>query len=857
MGKPLLVVESPTKVRTIRRYLGDKFAVAATMGHVKDLPASKLGVDVDREFAPQYVKIKGREKVLAAILKAARGAEAIYLAPDPDREGEAIAYHVAEELRDVGVPVHRVLFHEITRQGIEKGLAEPRAIDRPRFESQQARRILDRLVGYELSPVLWKKVQRGLSAGRVQSVAVRLIVERERAVRGFVPQEYWQVFATLAPSERPEGGAFRAQLTRIDGETPKIGDAALATRVREELERSAFRAAKLEEKTRSRRPLPPYITSRLQQDASARFHFAARRTMQTAQQLYEGVEIGNGGPTGLITYMRTDSTRVSETAVAACREFVGRVFGAEALPARPNVYASRAGAQDAHEAIRPTDVGLTPDKVGRHLTPDQAKVYGLIWRRFVASQMKPAVYAINAVEVEARPEEPAGRTYRLRATCSRLAEPGWLAVYGEEADAGDGPKGPDGDSADAARVGGGAAKGPANGDDSDTGCAAAALPALRSDEPLRLVPPGVAGEQKFTQPPARFTEGSLVREMEELGIGRPSTYASIVSTILQRRYVRKVEQKLQPTELGELVTDRLIKHFPKILDPQFTARMEEELDRVEGQQVDWHALLAEFYAPFHTDVQRAMREMVDVRSEKTETDEKCERCGAPLVRRWGRAGWFLACSTYPKCNFSKDVPGADGTPAARLPDVSGETCAKCGKPMVVRRGRFGAFLACTGYPACKTTRPLPTGVKCPRPGCGGDIVERRTRNGKNYWECSKRVRVRPPAQAAAAEQAAAPAKTSAGAKGKAAKGKAAKGKAAQAAAQAAAAAAQAAAAAAAPVEGCDFVTWRRPVPQPCPRCGAPYLVEARVRGVVVLVCDDKECGYRATPVTEGEAPAAE
>jgi DNA topoisomerase-1 len=542
---------------------------------------------------------------------------------------------------------------------------------------------------------------------------------------------------------------------------------------------------------------------------------------------------------GLITYMRTDSTRVSESAVGACREFVGRVFGADAVPARPNVFASRAGAQDAHEAIRPADVGLTPDKVGPHLTPDQAKIYGLIWRRFVASQMKPAVYAVNAVEVEARPAEPAGRTYRLRATCSRLVDPGWLAAYGEEADTGDGTKGGDADTGDAARAGGVAAKGPANGDEPDAGCVAAALPAMRPDEPLRLVPPGVAGEQKFTQPPARFTEGSLVREMEELGIGRPSTYASIVSTILQRRYVRKVEQKLQPTELGELVTDRLIKHFPKILDPQFTARMEEELDRVEGQKVDWHALLAEFYAPFHKDVQRAMREMLDVRSETTQTDEKCERCGAPLLRRWGRAGWFLACSTYPKCTFSKDVPGADGAPAAPLPDVSGATCPTCGKPMTVRRGRFGAFLACTGYPACKTTRPLPTGVKCPRPGCGGDIIERRTRIGKNYWECSKRVRVRAPAK-----DAAAPAEVRKGTK--------------RAAAPAKAPAVKTPAAEVAPAEGCDFVTWRKPVPRPCPRCGAPFLVEARARGAVVLVCDDKECGYRATADgAAGEEPAAE
>jgi len=834
MGKPLLVVESPTKVKTIRRYLGERYVVQATMGHIKDLPTSKLGVDVDHGFAPQYVVIKGREKVLHAILKAARGAEAVYLAPDPDREGEAIAYHVAEELRDVGVPIHRVLFHEITKGGIEKGLADPQPIDVRKFESQQARRILDRLVGYELSPVLWKKVQRGLSAGRVQSVAVRLIVERERAIRSFVPQEYWLVFATLGPAERAGEGTFRAQLTRIDGEAPKIGSGEEAARVRSELERSAFRVAKLEERTRQRRPLPPYITSRLQQDASARHHFSARRTMQAAQHLYEGVEIGNGGPTGLITYMRTDSTRVSETAVAACREFVAATYGKEVLPARPNVFPSRAGAQDAHEAIRPTDVALTPEKVARYLPPEQAKIYGLIWRRFVASQMRPALFAIHGVDVEAAPEAgAAGRTYRLRATCSRLVEPGWLSVYGEEANGGDGSRPADGGDEDKRGASGDAARGATTTEDGDSGCATATLPELSDGERLKLVPPGVAGEQKFTQPQARFTEGSLVREMEELGIGRPSTYAAIVSTILQRRYVRKAEQKLVPTELGELVNDRLTRHFPKILDPQFTARMEEDLDRVEASQVDWHALLAEFYEPFRAAVQLAMKEMVDVRSETKETGEKCERCGAPLIRRWGRAGWFLACKAYPKCTFTKDVPGAEGTHGgAPLPDVSGETCPKCGKPMKVRRGRFGVFLACSGYPACKTTRPLPTGVKCPRPGCGGDIVERRTRNGRNYWECTKRVR---PRKAEAAKDA----------------------KAAEAAKDAPLVEAPQAPGEAAAPTGCDFVTWRKPVARPCPQCGAPYLVEAKARGSVVVVCDNRECGYRAgadgaaTEVTPG------
>jgi DNA topoisomerase-1 len=821
MGKPLLVVESPTKVRTIRRYLGERYVVQATMGHLKELPASKLGVDVKQGFAPQYVVIKDRKKVLDAIVKAAKGAEAVFLAPDPDREGEAIAFHVAEELRDLGVPMHRVLFHEITKAGIEKGLAEPLPIDVRKFESQQARRILDRLVGYELSPVLWKKVQRGLSAGRVQSVAVRLIVERERAIRSFVPQEYWLVFAALTPEGR-KAATFRAQLTRIEGEAPKITTGEEAATVRGDLERAVYRAAKLDERTRQRRPLPPYITSRLQQDASARFHFSARRTMQAAQHLYEGVDVGAGGPTGLITYMRTDSTRVSEVAITAAREFIGAEYGKDALPAKPNFFASRAGAQDAHEAIRPTDVALTPEKAAQHLSPELAKLYGLIWRRFVASQMRPAMYAIHAVDVEAKAPEGGGRTYRLRATSSRLVEPGWLAVYGEEAANGNGDGGKPGEGGDETPRAADPAKPAGTSDDAETGCVTPVLPDMKEGDALQLVPPGVVGEQKFTQPPARFTEGSLVREMEDLGIGRPSTYASIVSTILLRRYVRKAEQKLVPTELGELVNDRLTRHFPKILDPQFTARMEEELDRVESGEVDWHALLGEFYGPFHSDVERAMREMADVRSEAKETEEKCERCGLPLMKRWGRAGWFLACKGYPKCTFTKDVPGSEGAQGAPLPDVTGQVCPKCGKPMKVRRGRFGAFIACTGYPACKTTRPLPTGVKCPTPGCGGDIIERRTRNGRTYWECTNRVHVRAAAKGAEAVEAA------------------------DVAVKAAPPAAATEATAAKPA-GCDFVSWRKPVPKPCPKCGAPFVVETKLRGGTVLVCDDKECGWRAEP----------
>ena len=792
MAKALLVVESPAKVRTIRRYVGKEFVIKASVGHVIDLPGAKLAVDVADGFRPKYDVIHGKEKVLQEIEEAARNVETVFLAPDPDREGEAIAHHIARHLREHGVTtlVRRVLFNEITKGGIERGLANPTEIDQHKFESQQARRILDRLVGYELSPVLWKKIQRGLSAGRVQSAALRIIVERELAIRAFVAEEYWHLFASMAPEATAPGGTFRAQLVRVDGEAPKVKSGDDAARIRGELERAKYRVGKVEERPRRRNPLPPYVTSRLQQDASARFRFPAKRTMSAAQALYEGVDVGNGGPTGLITYMRTDSTRVSEGAVVACREFIASAYGADAVPPKPNIYRSRAGAQDAHEAIRPTDATLTPERAAPHLTPDQAKIYGLVWRRFVASQMKPAVYAVTTLDVDAVPPDLPGRTLRLRATCSRLVDRGFLAAFDVPAEDDD-PK--DGEGANGGTPAP-AAKAPAKAPDpqlpSDEGCAATALPQVKEGETLVLVPPGVAADQKFTQPPARYTEGSLIREMEELGIGRPSTYAATVSTVIERRYVRKDEQKLVPTELGELVNERLVRHFPGIVNTEFTAKMETELDRVEDWSMDWRRLLEDFYGPFHDDVEKAMKEMESVRGQKQETDEVCPECGkAKLLLRWGRAGKFLACSRYPKCKFTKDAPDAGGSgSAAPLPVIEGEVCENCGKPMKVRRGRFGAFLACTGYPKCKTTKPLPTGVKCPKPGCGGSLVERRTKQRRSFWGCSNHQKA-----------------------------------------------------------GCDFVVWRKPVPAKCPQCGAEFLVEAKARGSVTLACATDGCGYKAAP----------
>ncbi|MDI7267353.1 MAG: type I DNA topoisomerase [Myxococcota bacterium] len=793
MGKSLLVVESPAKVRTIKRYVGGDYVIKASVGHVRDLPVSKLGVDVKNGFEPEYQVIVRKKGVLREIVQAAREADAVYLAPDPDREGEAIAYHIAQTIDGdgVNVPVHRVLFHEITRKGIERGLAEPRQIDVRKFEAQQARRILDRLVGYELSPILWKKIQRGLSAGRVQSVALRLVVEREIAIRAFVPEEYWHVFATLAPAATAPAGAFRAQLVRIDGAKARVASGAEADETRRGIERARLVVARVDERSRRRNPPPPYVTSRLQQDASARFRFPAKRTMAAAQQLYEGVEIGDGGPTGLITYMRTDSTRVSDSAAAACREFVASRFGPSEVPDRQNVFPSRGGAQDAHEAIRPADVNLTPETVARRLTPDQAKIYGLVWRRFVASQMKPAVYAVTTADIDAQPPDQDAKTLGLRATCSRLAERGWLAVQQEAEDDSTGRDDGGGDpGAQAAaqaqarpQAGRGAKEDPREA--SDEGCEIASLPPLARGEELALVPPGVATEQKFTQPPPRFTEGSLIRELEELGIGRPSTYATIVSTIQERRYARKDGQKLVPTELGEVVNDRLTRHFPDVINTEFTAKMEGELDRVEEGAVEWRKVLAEFYGPFSAAVERARKEMTSVRGESTPTDQRCPLCAGGLVLRWGRAGRFLACSGYPECKYTRDAPDASGAAGSPLPDLSGEVCDKCGLPMKARRGRFGAFLACTGYPKCKSTRPMPTGVACTREGCGGALVERRTGKGRTFWGCSNRAK-----------------------------------------------------------NGCEFVSWRRPVPRPCPRCSAPYLVEARSRGSTTIVCDREGCDHR-------------
>ncbi len=753
MSKSLVIVESPAKARTIRKYLGPSFTVKASLGHVKDLPRSKMGVAVDDGFAPEYHVIPGKRKVLDEIIKAAGVAETIYLALDPDREGEAIAWHIAEELGQDRAGIQRVLFNEITKKGVSEGLANPQPINQLRFESQQARRILDRLVGYELSPVLWRKVRRGLSAGRVQSVAVRLVLEREREIAAFSPEEYWKIDAHFSAAAPP---VFAARYHGRGGKKTEVRSGEAAARIQAEIEGARFVVDSVERKERRRAPLPPFITSRLQQEMARRFRFTAKRTMTVAQQLYEGVDLGEEGTVGLITYMRTDSVRLSSDAVEEVRRFIAERFGPASLPPRPNTFKSRKGAQDAHEAIRPTSVGYHPEQVGKHLTPDQRKLYRVVWERFVACQMAPAIYDQTTITVAAGP-------HRLKATGSVIRVRGWLEAIGD----GDAP--------------------PTNGNGGEE---ETALPSVEQGEVLTLHDPGITLEQKFTQPPPRFTEGTLIRELEERGIGRPSTYASILSTIQDRRYVEKDDGKLKPSELGQIVTDRLVEHFPRILDVDFTASMEDSLDEIERGKQDWVALLGSFYGPFHIEVQRALREMQDMRGLAEDTDEICELCGKKMVIKWGRHGRFLACSGYPACRNTREVGENGARPAPEPVDIK---CEECGQPMVRKRGRFGEFLTCSTYPKCKATRPVPTGIACPREGCSGELVERRTKRGRTFHGCS-----------------------------------------------------------AFKATGCDFVVWGQPIKETCPKCGALFLVATKRRGGGrLLKCVAADCDF--SRIEAGEA----
>jgi len=698
-AKGLVVVESPAKARTISGILGSEFEVKASVGHVRDLPKSDLGVDVDSGFRPKYVIPREKAKAVKEIRQAAEAAATVYLATDPDREGEAIAWHLIEAAALEGKPLRRVVFHEITPEAVREAFRHPRDIDMQLVDAQQARRVLDRLVGYRLSPFLWKQVRRGLSAGRVQSVALRFVVEREREIQGFVPREYWTIDAELAKEQDGAEPAFRARLAGYAADRKRkleIESQIDSERLVALLKASAYRVLSVQQKVQARRPAAPFITSTLQQEASRRLGFSAKRTMAVAQQLYEGLQTGSQGGVGLITYMRTDSTQVAAAAQHEARDYIADKFGKEFLPPSPRVYRKKVkGAQEAHEAIRPTSVLREPDTLRRFLDNDQLRLYTLIWQRFLASQMADAQFDQAVVEIEATPA--GGDALLLRATNTQLRFAGYRQLYEEAKDNGDGEE--DGTNP---------------------------LPALAADDPLRLL--DLFPEQHFTEPPPRFTEATLVKTLEEKGIGRPSTYAPTLATVQDRGYIEKDGRALKPADLGIAVNDLLVEHFRDFVDEAFTAEMETELDEIADGERPWQPVVEQFYRP----LEDALEAANEAAPQREMTDEKCEKCGKPMVVRWGRRGRFLACSGFPECRSSRPLEGEEEPE----PEPTDEKCDDCGAPMVIRSGRFGRFLACSRYPECKGRRPLvtKTGVACPRDG--GDLVERRSRKGRFFYGCA-------------------------------------------------------------------------------------------------------------------------
>ncbi|MFH1387104.1 MAG: type I DNA topoisomerase [bacterium] len=694
MAKNLVIVESPAKARTLEKFLGKDFVVVASGGHVRDLPPKSIGVKIEDHFTPNYQIIKGKEKIVKELKAAGAKAKVIYLAPDPDREGEAIAWHL-KAILGADKKVKRIEFHEITKEAVTNAVNHPREIDQARVDAQQARRILDRLVGYKLSPLLWKKVRKGLSAGRVQSVAVRLICEREAEIGKFKAEEYWDIIAKLANHDKVD---FQAKLV-AEGDKPLgvnpndkgkvIGGEAEAKEIVKKLETSPYTVKEVRKKESKRNPAPPFITSTLQQEASRKLGYSAKRTMMIAQKLYEGVDL-KGERVGLITYMRTDSVRIAAEAETEVRKYIAESFGKKYLPAAPVRYKKKKQAQDAHEAIRPTRIARTPEEIKDSLKPEELKLYELIWKRFIACQMEAAIFDQTSVDVEAG-------GYILRASGSVIKFPGFFQVYKESTD-----------------------------DDKEED-KEETLPLLTEGEDLSLIE--VIPGQHFTQPPPRYTEASLVKELEQKGIGRPSTYAPIISTVQDRGYVIKEGKALKPTEIGIVTNGLLVKNFPQILDIKFTARMEDELDEIVEEKIDWVKALHEFYGPFKKALETAEVKMEKVKKEIM-TEEICPDCGSKIMIRQGRYGDFMACSNYPKCKFTKNLPEEE----AKIKAIQ-ENCEKCGKPMVMKHGRFGAFLACSGYPDCKNIKSIQVklGVKCPK--CGGDVVEKRTKKGRTFYGC--------------------------------------------------------------------------------------------------------------------------
>jgi DNA topoisomerase I len=827
LSKGLVIVESPAKAKTIQKYLGKGFTVDASFGHVKDLPKSTLGVDVENDFETEYVVIPGKEKVLAKLKKLALSADTIYLAPDPDREGEAIAAHLADELGSNGsakkkktkksiaadaLRIRRVTFNEITQRAVKAAFEQPRDIDQHLVDAQQARRVLDRLVGYQVSPLLWDKVRRGLSAGRVQTVALRLIVDREREIKAFEKKEYWTIDAHLAASKPP---AFDARFLGKGEEKIEVTNGEDAEKIRAALEHADWVVRSAEKKERRRNPTPPFTTSKLQQDSSRKLRFSVKRTMMIAQRLYEGIELGEEGLVGLITYMRTDSTRVSPDAITEVREYVTKEYGANYLPESPNTYKEKKEAQAAHEAIRPTSAMRHPDQVKQYVQEDEFKVYKLIWQRFVASQMNPAVFDQTTVDIDAK---SGSDVFWLRVTGSVMKFDGFLKVYEESKE----------------------------GKDEEDEELKHKLPPLEAGQKLTLRE--LKPEQHFTEPPPRYNEASLVKELEERGIGRPSTYATILSTIQERQYATKIGGKFTPTEIGLVVTDLLVENFKDIFDFQYTARLEEELDDIEEGKETWTDTLAEFYKKFAKDLKYAEKHMENIKRMEKPTDEKCELCGSPLVIKWGKHGSFYACSTYDKenpdtCKFTKENP-------INLPDLDSadmqetaqeEYCENCGRIMVLKRGRFGQFMACTGYPDCKTTRRLDQGKRVPDipldekcPDCGRNLIIRHGRFGEftscsGYPECKyvkqNFIGVKCPlcGEGELVEKRARKGNTFYGCSR---------------------------------YPKCKFTSAAKPIPEKCPDCGHDYLVERMRKDGTVIACPNKECDYERAVEGVAGAPQA-
>lgn len=826
MAKSLVIVESPAKAKTINKYLGRNYSVKASYGHVLDLPKKSLAIDIEKGFEPTLEPIVGKTKIIAELKKAAKDAENIYLAADPDREGEAICAHLAQVLGTNAKQrkkIFRVLFNEITQKAIKAAFEKPGQVDEHLVDAQQARRVLDRLVGYKISPLLWDKVRRGLSAGRVQTVALRLIVEREAEIRAFKPEEYWTIHAQLEAGEPP---IFEAKLSKFQGED--IGEFYLkqqkdapegakalgvpnedeSKKILAALERAKWNVASVTQREKKRNPAPPFTTSKLQQAAYNKLRFTAKRTMMLAQRLYEGVELGEEGSVALITYMRTDSVRVSNDALDQVREMIQQNYGEKYLPEKPNFYKSKKDAQEAHEAIRPTDAARTPDSVRKYLEDDMFKLYQLIWQRFVASQMMPAIFDQTSVDITAG-------DYTFRAAGSVLKFNGFLAAY--EIGVEDIEKGEEAD--EAGRI----------------------LPPLSEGQSLRLEQ--LRPEQHFTEPPPRYTEATLVKELEERGIGRPSTYAAIISTIVEREYVSKDQGRFTPTLLGEKVTLLLVKSFEDIFDVGFTARMEEELDEIEEGKLPWRTAVKDFWDRFEKDLEQAAGEMESYKA-GIPTDQKCEKCGAMLLERISRHGFFYGCSRYPDCDYIRDI-----APEVTTEEVEGENtveyCENCGKEMTIKRGRFGPFMACTGYPECKTTRRLVAGTRKARqpdepldekcPECGSQLVKKHGRYGEfigcsGYPKCkfirSKTLGIKCPKCGT----------------GELSEKRAKKGR-------------MRVFYGCNRYPECDFTTPHLPIAEKCPKCGADFIVEKRGKTGAVRACIKEGCDWEGPAPESSSAPA--